>query len=125
MLYRVSGGRLGNRLMGAPILLLTVKGRKTGKAHTTPLIYMANEDQVVLVASKGGYERHPEWYLNLTANPEVSILIKKERSQMVARTATVLEKKRLWPRMVEMYKGYEDYQRSTDRDIPLILLKKS
>ena len=123
-LYRLSGGRLGTRAFGNSILLLTVKGRKTGKQRTTPLLYFRNADNLLVVASKGGHPKHPEWYNNLVASPEVMVQIGHEKLPMRAATATEDEKSRLWPEIVRAYKGYGEYQRKTTRNIPVVILKK-
>jgi deazaflavin-dependent oxidoreductase (nitroreductase family) len=121
-LYRTTGGRIGGRLMGMPVLLLTTVGRKSGQRRTTPLTYMHDGDDVVLVASKGGHPRHPAWYLNLTANPQVEVVQGRRTRTLVARTADSDEKARLWPMVVKTYRGYGGYQERTDRDIPLVIL---
>jgi deazaflavin-dependent oxidoreductase (nitroreductase family) len=125
-LFRLSGGRRGARVPGgAPILLLTVKGRKSGAPRTVPLLYLADGDRLVLVASKGGMSHHPTWYLNLEANPDVEVEIGNERRPMVARTASAEEKRALWPRLTQMYRDYDTYQARTTRDIPVVILSPS
>jgi F420H(2)-dependent quinone reductase len=122
-LFRLTGGRLGARFPGgAPILLLTVKGRKSGQPRTVPLLYLADGDRFVLVASKGGMSHHPTWFLNLEANPQVEVEVGGERRAMVARRATAEEKRALWPRLTQMYGEYDTYQARTTRDIPVIIL---
>ncbi|MGH8931069.1 MAG: nitroreductase family deazaflavin-dependent oxidoreductase [Egibacteraceae bacterium] len=121
-LYRRTGGRIGARFRGAPILLLTTTGRKTGKARTTPLIYLASGDQLVLFASNEGAARMPTWYLNLTANPTVEVQRGPHVRRMTARDATPAEHARLWPKMVEVYRHYETYQSKTTRQFPIIIL---
>ena len=123
-LYRLSGGRLGARAFGNSVLLLTVKGRKTGKQRTTPLLYFRDDDNLLVVASKGGHPKHPEWYNNLVASPEVMVQIGHEKLPMRAATATEDEKSRLWPEIVRAYKSYGEYQRKTTRNIPVVILKK-
>lgn len=123
-LYRVSGGRVGGRAFGVPILLLTVIGRKTGKQRTTPLLYLKDDDNLLVVASKGGNPKHPEWYLNLAANPDVVVQIGREKLPMRAFTATEEDKSRIWPQIVKAYKNYEEYQRKTTRNIPVVILKR-
>ncbi|MBM3897498.1 MAG: nitroreductase family deazaflavin-dependent oxidoreductase [Thaumarchaeota archaeon] len=123
-MYKLSGGRLGTRVLGVSILLLTVKGRKTGKQRTTPLMYFRDGDNILLVASKGGHPRHPEWYVNLAANPDVMVQIGPEKLPMRASTASDEEKSRFWPQIVRTYKGYEEYQRKTTRNIPVVILKR-
>lgn len=107
---------------GAPIGILTTTGRKTGTPRDSALLYLMDEKEVVIVASKGGMPKHPEWYLNLCSNPEVSFEIKGAHHKYTARTADVVEKARLWPELVRMYKGYEDYQARTSRSIPVVIL---
>ena len=122
-IFRASRGRLGSRfLRGAPVLLLTTTGRKSGAPRTTPLIYVEDGPNVVLVASKGGMSRHPLWYRNLEASPDVEIQIGAEKRRMRARTASAEEKAALWPRLVAVYRDYDDYQARTDRDIPVVIL---
>ncbi len=121
--YRLSGGRIAGRFpSGAPVLLLTTIGRKSGKPRVAPLLYLREGENVILVASKGGMPHHPLWYRNLEANPEVEIEIGREKRKMTARRATDEEKARLWPRLVSMYKSFNDYQARTKRDIPVIIL---
>ena len=122
-LYRLSGGRLGGRwIRGAPIMLLTTTGRKSGAARTTPLLYLRDGDRVVVVASKGGMSTHPLWFHNLTANPDVEVEIGNERRPMRARRATDEEKAALWPKLTAMYRDFADYQARTTRNIPVVIL---
>jgi deazaflavin-dependent oxidoreductase (nitroreductase family) len=121
-LYRASGGRLAGTMQGAPVLLLTTRGRKTGKARTAPLIYREDGNDLVVVASKGGWPQHPLWYQNLRAEPKVEVQHGPRTRAMVARTANSAERARLWPRMVEVYKPYDDYQSWSDREIPIVIL---
>lgn len=122
-LYRVTNGRLGGKFPGgAPVLLLTTIGRKSGQRRTTPLLYLEEGGQVVVVASKGGMEHDPLWYKNLVANPAVEIQIGDTTRAMVARTATAEEKELLWPRLVSMYREFQAYQDRTRRNIPIVLL---
>ena len=124
-LYRLLGGRLVGRVGKAPILLLTTTGRKSGLARTSPLLYLADEGRLAIVASFGGHPRHPVWYLNLNANPAVQVQVGRDRFAARARTATSVERARLWPRFVEMYAGYAGYQQKTAREIPIVLLERS
>lgn len=125
-LYRVSGGRLGGKFpSGAPILLLTTIGRKSGKPRTLPLLYLEDGEQLVIVASKGGHDHHPLWYLNLVANPEVKVQVGKQHREMRAETASEPDRERLWPQLVEMYKGYGKYEKRTDRNIPVVVLSSA
>jgi deazaflavin-dependent oxidoreductase (nitroreductase family) len=125
LLYRVSGGLLGHRFPGVPpMLLLDHVGAKTGRKRTSPLGYFEDGDDVVIIASKGGNPRNPGWFHNLRANPDTTIQIGSERRPVRARVASAEERRRLWPRAVEAYGGYEGYQRRTDREIPLVILER-
>jgi deazaflavin-dependent oxidoreductase (nitroreductase family) len=105
-----------------PVLLLTAKGRRTGRPRTVPLTYIEDNGDLVLVASCGGSPTDPAWFLNLDANPAVEVQIGRERRPMRARRATPEERDRLWPRVVETYDGYARYQAKTRRQIPLAIL---
>ena|SRR5581483_9326061 len=120
--YKASGGKLGGSfLQGAPVALLTTIGRKTGQPRVSPLLYLRDGDRVVLVASQGGRANNPMWYLNLKANPQVSVQIKKEVLKLTARDATEAERAQYWPQLVAMYSSFEDYQSWTDRVIPIVI----
>jgi len=124
--YRVSGGRLGHTLPGVPgkMLLLDHVGAKSGAKRTSPLLYIEDGEDVVVVASKGGYPKHPAWFHNLRANPDTTVQIGPERRRVHARVATAEERERLWPMAVATYAGYRDYQaRSRGRQIPLVILE--
>jgi deazaflavin-dependent oxidoreductase (nitroreductase family) len=123
--YRTTGGKLGGTMKGAPILLLTTTGRKSGKRRTLPLLYVEDEGTLAVIASKGGAPEHPAWYLNLRANPEVEVEIGRARKRMRAHTASGDERARLWQRAVAMYGPYADYQEKTDREIPVVVLEGS
>jgi F420H(2)-dependent quinone reductase len=122
-IYSASGGRLGKRLAGMPVLLLTTKGRKTGKRRTSPLTYFEEEGAIVLVASYGGRPHNPDWFENLMAAGEGEVTIGHEQRNVRARRATADERARLWPRIIETYDGYGKYQAKTTREIPLALLE--
>ena len=108
-----------------PTLLLTTTGRKSGSALTLPLIFGHwGPDEYVVVASKGGAPTHPAWYLNLQSNPEVEVQVKGDKFTARAHTAGGAERAALWPKMVEIYAPYEDYQAKTERQIPVVVLKK-
>lgn len=126
--YRATGGRLGGkyRLGGAfprglPICLLTTSGRNTGQPRTTPLVYLADGRRVVVVASQGGLPRHPQWYLNLTADPNVTVQIGREVRQMQAHTSDEPERPVLWRRLVELNPDFTDYQTWNERVIPVVV----
>ena len=122
-IYRVTGGKVGGRWMyGAPVMLLTYKGRKTGTPRTTPLLYIRDGDTVLTVASKGGSAKHPLWFLNLKTNPDCEVEIGRDKKRMRARTATGEEKRRYWPALVKVYPDYDVYQQRTERDIPVVIL---
>jgi len=124
-IYRATGGRIGHKVPGAPqCLLLDHVGAKSGKRRTTPLAYMRDGDDLVIVASKGGYAKHPAWYHNLRANPDTTVQVGGERREVRATVAGAARRKKLWPRIVERYEGFADYQRKTDREIPLVILER-
>lgn len=115
-------GRVGGSAFGLPVVELHTVGRKSGQPRTTMLTApVVDGDRVVLVASKGGDDRAPDWYRNLVAQPEIELTMAGQRRPMRARTASAEEKAALWPRVVAAYKGYAGYQRRTKRDIPLII----
>jgi deazaflavin-dependent oxidoreductase (nitroreductase family) len=109
---------------GATILILTTTGRRTGKQHSTPLIYRPYGDSYLVVASRGGAPTPPAWYLNLQANPQVQVQIKGERFAARARTAGPEEKPAMWRHMTEVWPEYDDYQGKTDREIPVVVLER-
>lgn len=123
-LFRASGGRLGAKFMrGAPVGLLTTTGRKSGAERTTPLIYLADGERIVVVASQGGMPRHPLWYDNLVAKPDVAFRTPQGERRYRASTADAATKATLWPRLVAIYRDYDDYQKRTDREIPVVVLE--
>jgi deazaflavin-dependent oxidoreductase (nitroreductase family) len=122
LLYKKTGGRIGGKLLqGAPVALLTTIGRKTGEPRVSPLLYLREGNRIVLVASKAGTANNPMWYLNLKADPKVSVQIKNEVLQLTARDATAAEREQYWPRLVAMYSSFDDYQSWTDRVIPVVI----
>ena len=123
ILYRLSRGRIGRRIIDNDMLLLTTVGRHSGKRHTVPLLYLSEGDTVVVIASWGGRPNHPEWYLNLVAEPRVTVQIDGKRRPMRARTANAGERAVWWPRALAAYDGYRSYQSKTDREIPVVLLE--
>ena len=122
--YRETGGEVGHDWMGTQTLLLTTTGRQSGKERTTPLIYGRAGDDYLIVASKGGADQPPAWYVNLREHPDVEIQVWGERFPARARTATADEKPPLWHEMVGHWPAYADYQRKTDRDIPVVVLER-
>ena len=123
--YIETNGEEGHLWRGAPTLIITVLGRRSGKPRRLALIYGQDGDRYVVVASKGGSDKHPEWYLNLRDNPEVLVQVGDDRFRAVARTATPEERDRLWPRMAKIWPDYDKYQAKTDRQIPLIILERA
>ena len=124
--YRETGGEVGHIWkQGSKILLLTTKGRKTGEPRTTPLIYEQDGDRYVIVASKGGAPEHPGWYENLAKTPEVELQVKDEVFPARARTAEGEERERLWKTANEVWPDYDEYQKKTDREIPVVVLERS
>ena len=122
-IYRASDGRVAGRMFNSPLLLLTTTGRKTGKERTTPLMYVEDGQNLVIIASNGGAPYHPAWYLNLRANPEARVLVNDRNVRVRAEDARGEERRRLFARLVEMYPGYENYQRHTEREIPVVVLR--
>ncbi|HWE33828.1 MAG TPA: nitroreductase family deazaflavin-dependent oxidoreductase [Solirubrobacteraceae bacterium] len=121
-LYRRTNGRMGNTVKGAPVLLLDHVGRKSGNRRTAPVLYMLDGDDVVIVASRGGSDATPAWWLNLQANAVTEVQIGAERRRVTARQATREEKDKLWPRLLEMFPDYGVYQTRTAREIPVVIL---
>ncbi len=121
--YRLSGGKLMGKFPGgAPVGLLTTRGRRSGRKRTVPILYLKDANTFALVASQGGAPTHPAWFFNLEALPEAELDIGSQRLNVRARRASAEEKAALWPRMVAIYPPYADYQRRTTRDIPVVLL---
>ncbi|MEY2423515.1 MAG: hypothetical protein QOI95_3582 [Acidimicrobiaceae bacterium] len=119
-----TGGRIGGTGFGMPVVILTTTGRKSGKQRSTMLTSPVHDDnRVVLVASYGGDDRHPAWFLNLRDNPEVELELRGKKRSMRAHVASPEEKATLWPEVTAAYKGYAQYQTKTDRDIPLVILE--
>ena len=123
--YRASGGKLGKTFFGSPILLLTTIGRKTGRSRTWPLTYLHDEGgRFVVSAAYGGQPKHPAWYLNLRANSRVTVQHGEQTRAMIAEVAEGDERSRLWSRLIEAYPAYADYQRKTERQIPVVVLRE-
>ena len=126
--FRATGGRIGGRMVGSPVLLLVTTGRKSGQKRTTVLLYLEErylEDggRYVIVASNGGTATQPMWWLNLQADPEAMVEVGGRKTHVRATEARGEEKARLWQRLVRMYPSYEDYQKRTDREIPVVILE--
>ena len=124
--YRATGGEEGHEWQGTQTLLLTTKGRKSGEARTTPLIYASHgEDAYTVVASKGGSPAPPAWYLNLSEDPEVEVQVRDDVFRARARTAGPDEKPEMWKMMVSEWPAYDEYQSATDREIPVVVLERA
>lgn len=122
--YRATRGLVGHRVPGLPpMLLLDHVGARSGRRRTTPLLYIRDGEDFVIVASKGGHPRHPAWFHNLRAHPDTTMQAGSHRVPVRARVADAAERARLWPRAVEAYGSYASYQRRTDREIPLVILE--
>lgn len=127
-LYRRTGGVIGGKFRGAPVLLLTTTGRKTGRKWTTPLIYGLygrDDDRLVLIASFGGSDRHPAWWLNLRASKRGTVQLGRGAFDVVPREADGAERERLWAEMVQLYPGYDAYATKTSRRIPVVVLERT
>ena len=120
--YRMTRGAIGRRLVDNDMLLLTTEGRSSRSPHTVPLLYLTEDDRLVVVASYGGRDHHPEWYRNLVATPKVLVQVRGEIRPVVATTMTAGERSAWWPRFVDTYSDYATYQARTDREIPLVWL---
>lgn len=123
--YEETGGAEGYRwLNDTTILLLHTKGRSSGKDYTHPLIYRDHDDDYVIVASKGGDPESPDWYKNLEAEPTVTVQVKGDKFAARARTANEQERPALWAHMIEVWPDYVEYQKKTDREIPVVVLER-
>lgn len=122
--YQETGGAEGHDWQGTTVLILTTTGRRSGESRSTPLIYGRRGEDYVVVASKGGAPQHPGWYLNLTADPEVTVQVRADRFRARARTATAQERPALWAMMTERWPAYDEYQHNTAREIPLVVLER-
>jgi len=122
-IYRRTSGTWAGRLAGAPVGLLTTTGRRSGEARTVPLLYLADGDDFILVASQGGAPRHPGWFLNLAADPSAEMQIGARRIPVTAHEAGPEERALLWPRLVALYPAYDQYQLRTARRIPVVRLR--
>ncbi|HUK45493.1 MAG TPA: nitroreductase family deazaflavin-dependent oxidoreductase [Gaiellaceae bacterium] len=122
VVYRASGGRVAGEAGNLPVLLLTTTGRKTGKQRTTPLLFIRDGDDLVVVASNGGMDWFPAWWLNVQQHPAAVIEIGRERRDVTARKADPERRARLWPEFTGPYPDYLKYEARTTREIPLVIL---
>jgi deazaflavin-dependent oxidoreductase (nitroreductase family) len=125
-IFNISKGRIFGKASGMPFIELLTTGRRSGKERATMLsVPIVEGERLVLVASFGGDDRHPAWYLNLQANPEVRITMAGSTRTMIARIATEEERAELWPRITSVFEGYARYQKRTERQIPVVILEPS
>jgi deazaflavin-dependent oxidoreductase (nitroreductase family) len=124
-LWKLAGGKLGDAFGRAPFMLLTTKGRKTGCLRATPVLYLQDGADLIVVASFGGNDRHPAWYLNLQWCPEAEVMVKGERRRLLAHRVSPEEKELIWARLVERYPNFDVYQQRTSREIPLLRLSEA
>jgi deazaflavin-dependent oxidoreductase (nitroreductase family) len=122
--YQETDGEEGHDWNGTVTLILTTTGRKSGKRYSTPLIYQPYQDDYLVVASKGGNDAPPEWYLNLQANPDVEVQVKADKFAATARTARPDEKPEMWRTMAAVWPDYDEYQKKTKREIPVVVLER-
>jgi deazaflavin-dependent oxidoreductase (nitroreductase family) len=123
--YEATGGEEGHEWQDTSVLILTTTGRKSGEERKTPLIYGEHEGAYLIVASKGGADEPPAWYLNLQADPEAKIQVWGDRFTVRARDASAEEKTELWSKMTERWPAYDEYQANTERQIPVVVLERS
>lgn len=122
--FRANGGKVGGRFANSTLLLLTTTGAKSGRARTNPVAYTTDGDHLIIIASKGGAPTNPDWYYNLKANPDVTVEVGREQFPARAVVAEGSERDRLFSQMAEVMPGFADYQRNTDRQIPVIVLER-
>lgn len=122
-LFRLTRGAIGRRLVGNDMMLLTTRGRLSGSDHTVPLLFLKDDDRLIVIASYGGRNFYPDWYLNLVINPEVLVELPGSKTTMRARTADPYERQLWWPNVVNAYDGYARYQERTQREIPIVFLE--
>lgn len=123
--FRTNGGKVGGQFEGAPLLLLTSTGAKTGRKHTTPVMYLADGDRMLIFASKAGAPSSPAWYHNLIANPEAAVEVGEENFQVRATVLQGEERDRLYDQQASLYPGFREYQDKTSRIIPVVALTRT
>jgi deazaflavin-dependent oxidoreductase (nitroreductase family) len=122
--FRANGGKVGGPFEGAPLLLLTTTGAKSGKKHTTPVMYLEDGDRVLVFASKAGAPSNPAWYHNLRANPEATVEVGTDTYRVAAEVLEGEERDRLYAKQAAAYPGFAEYQEKTDRVIPVVALER-
>lgn len=123
--FRANGGKVGGPFEGAPMVLLTTTGAKSGRERTTPLVYTTDGDRLVIIASAGGADHHPAWYHNLTARPDVTLEVGPEQFPARARIVEEPERSRLYAQMAAVMPGFNAYQEKTSRTIPVVILERA
>jgi len=123
--FRANGGKVGPPFEGAPMVLLTSVGAKSGKERVNPLVYTTDGDRYVVIASKGGAPTNPDWFHNVKANPEVTVEIGEETFTARASVAEPAERDRLFAAQAELMPGFKDYEKATDRVIPVVVLERT
>ena len=123
--YVETGGEEGHDWEGATVLILTATGRKSGEERSTPLIYQPHGGDYLVVASNGGADEPPAWYLNLQEDPQITVQVKDDRFAARARTASAHEKPELWRTMTAVWPSYDEYQQQTEREIPVVVLERA
>jgi len=124
LIFRITQGRVGARLVRNDMLLLVTAGAVTRRPHTVPLLYLSRGRDLVVIASYGGRPAHPQWYKNLLVEPEAVVQIGARKIAVTARTASGVERAQLWGRVVSAYEGYAQYQSRTEREIPIVILER-
>lgn len=122
--FRANGGKVGGQFAGGTLLLLTTTGAKSGQPRTNPLAYTTDGDHFIVIGSKGGAPSHPDWYYNLLANPLATVEVGTEQFQARATVAEGSERERLFNQMAEVMPGFAEYQRNTERQLPVIILER-
>ena len=123
--FRANSGKVGGQFEGAPLLLLHTTGAKTGKGRVNPVMYQADGDRLAVFASKGGAPTNPDWYHNLLANPRARVEVDDDAYDVLARVAKGDERERIWELQKERYPGFADYEKKTDRQIPVVILERT
>ncbi len=121
--YKLTGGRVASKFHGAPVVLLTTKGRKSGKERTWPLLTIKQGDSYLFAGSNGGHHEHPHWYHNLVADPSVTVRERKKTINGRARVTTGAEREELYQKFVDVYSTYADYAKATEREIPVVVVE--
>lgn len=123
--FRANSGKVGGQFEGAPLLLLHTTGAKTGNSRVNPVMYQADGDRLAVFASKGGAPTDPDWYHNLLANPRARVEVDDDAYDVLARVAKGDERERIWSLQKERYPGFADYEKKTDRQIPVVILERT